>query len=179
MEEEIGKLLQAEAVEAEAIAVLDGLVAKYGVHSLEVWRDTRNKHKHHLVHVIASKGWCDALEHMSKQHKFDLNAQRESDQCTAAHLAIWYKKEAVLNKLWELGADTSILNKYGDSADMKWKEERDKRDNLIFLDLELTCGFYEKCKGMRCRILEAAIVVTDKNLVEKGRGQWAVGGYSK
>merc|ERR1711920_95173 len=55
----------------------------------------------------------------------------------------------------------------------------DKRDNLIFLDLEFTSGFYEKCKGMEPKILEAAIVVTGKDLSEKGRGQWVVGGYTK
>lgn len=179
VEEGLGKVLEASTTEEEAISILDDLIETFGVEALQAWKDARNKHKHRLIHAIACKGWCAALEHLAVKHKFDLNVQRESDLCTAAHLAIWYKKEDVLWKLWELKADTAIANKYGDTADAKWKEERDKYQNLIFLDLEMTSGFYDRDKNGAPKILEAAIVVTDKNLSEKGRGQWVVGGYSK
>lgn len=179
LEEGISELLVASVAEEDAIKMLDGLIETYGTEALEAWEDTRNKHKHRLIHTVACKGWCAALEHLAVKHKFNLNLQRESDLCTAAHLAIWYKKEPVLSKLWELGADTTIPNKYGDTADAKWQEERARYENLIFLDLEMTCGFYERSKGAEPKILEAAIVITGKDLSEKGRGQWVVGGYTK
>mmetsp|Transcript_75072 Transcript_75072/g.188977 ORF Transcript_75072/g.188977 Transcript_75072/m.188977 type:complete len:402 (+) Transcript_75072:395-1600(+) len=49
--------------------------------------------------------------------------------------------------------------------------------NLIFLDLELTAGFYEFEE--KPIILEAAVIVTDKDLNEKGRGHWVIGGLTK
>merc|ERR1719401_2351974 len=49
--------------------------------------------------------------------------------------------------------------------------------NLIFLDLELTAGFYDFDQSPR--VLEAAVIVTDKHLREKGRGHWVIGDFSR
>jgi len=54
---------------------------------------------------------------------------------------------------------------------------QDGSSNLIFLDLELTSGFYDF--GEASRVLEAAIIITDKDLNEIGRGHWVLGGYSR
>jgi len=51
------------------------------------------------------------------------------------------------------------------------------QDNLIFLDLELTAGFYEFDE--KPVILESAVIITDKDLNEKARGQWVVGGFKQ
>jgi len=179
METEIKEWLARGSDDDETLAALDALVARYGADAVSAWKDQSHKHRHRLLHHIAFKGWVAALERAVCEHKFDINVQRDSDQCTAAHLAIWFKQEAVLNKLWDLKADTTLPNKYGESADQKWQQEREKYEYMIFLDLELTSGFYERAKAGPPKILEAAIVITDKDLAEKGRGQWVVGGYSK
>jgi len=48
--------------------------------------------------------------------------------------------------------------------------------NLIFIDLELTAGFYEF--DQRACILESAVIVCDKDLNELARGRWVIGGFS-
>ena len=57
-------------------------------------------------------------------------------------------------------------------------------DNIIWLDLELTHGHYEGVQGgtksgQVSEILEAAVIVTDKDLKELGRGHWVIGGFTK
>lgn len=56
--------------------------------------------------------------------------------------------------------------------------------NIVWLDLELTHGHYEGIQGgdhegQWPQILEAAIVVTNKDLEELGRGHWVLGGFTK
>ncbi|CAK0901520.1 unnamed protein product, partial [Prorocentrum cordatum] len=63
------------------------------------------------------------------------------------------------------------------SAERKWGEFVDDNSNLIFIDLELTSGFYEFDR--RPKILEAAVLITDQDLQELGRGCWVVGGFTK
>jgi len=49
--------------------------------------------------------------------------------------------------------------------------------NLVFLDLELTAGFYDF--DTNPQILEAALIVTDKDLNEIERGHWVLGGFEQ
>ncbi|CAL1145772.1 unnamed protein product [Cladocopium goreaui] len=61
-----------------------------------------------------------------------------------------------------------------------WPEQevRDVRcQNLIFLDLELTSGFYDF--EDESDILEVAVIVTDKDMEELDRGHWVLGGFSR
>lgn len=58
------------------------------------------------------------------------------------------------------------------------EEVRDVRcQNLIFLDLELTSGFYDF--EDESEILEVAVIVTDKDMDELDRGHWVLGGFSR
>jgi oligoribonuclease len=54
--------------------------------------------------------------------------------------------------------------------------DQERCTNLIFIDLELTAGFYEF--DQKPSILEAAVIVTDKNLSELERGHWVLGGFT-
>ncbi|CAK8985397.1 Oligoribonuclease [Durusdinium trenchii] len=54
---------------------------------------------------------------------------------------------------------------------------RSRCTHMIFCDLELTAGFYDF--EDEPRILEVAIIVTDQNLKELGRGHWVLGGFSR
>ncbi|CAK0841609.1 unnamed protein product [Prorocentrum cordatum] len=64
-------------------------------------------------------------------------------------------------------------------AENKWGQSlgQNRCSNLIFMDLELTAGFYDFHR--KPKILECAVLITDKDLKELGRGCWVVGGFSK
>mmetsp|Transcript_126338 Transcript_126338/g.404467 ORF Transcript_126338/g.404467 Transcript_126338/m.404467 type:complete len:316 (-) Transcript_126338:26-973(-) len=177
-EEALSTWLSASDGDHGAPARIDEIVDSFGVDALKVWTQAAGRHTNNLVQTLACKGWCSALEHLASKHELDLDAKRPSDGCTAAHLAVWYQRQDVYRTLARLGADVHIKNNYGETADEKMMGEREKYENLIFLDLELTHGFYDRDQGP-AKILEAAIVVVGKDLSEKGRGQWVVGGYSK
>lgn len=158
--------------EEQWLSALPVLVASEGVDKISQWRDA-TKHKHRLVHVATVKDYTRVLE-LLLAAGFDLNAQRDSDQCTALHLAIFYKKPRTASLLKKLGVDTTLQNSYGESCDAKYEKLAETMQNIIWLDLELTSGFYDSTPA---RILEAAIIITDKDLNELGRGQWVINGF--
>lgn len=117
-------------------------------------------------------------------HMFSPDHRRHIDSCTALHLAVWYKKDAAYAELLGLGADPSVTNRHGHTAEemrsfqAKHSEKVQERcDNLIFIDLEFSSGFYEFEEEPK--ILEVAIVVTDPDLQELGSGTWVIGGIDK
>merc|ERR1712059_248349 len=111
------------------------------------------------------------LNDMVWEHGFDVNVLRDSDQCTPMHLAMFYKKPAAIKALHRLGADLTLKNSYGDACDGKYEAFVNSYQNIIWLDLELTHGHYEGVSsGETPAILEAAAIVTDKDLKELGRG---------
>lgn len=172
--------------EDDMVAEIDRLVRVYGIEALESWTD-KDKDKNHFIHWLSWKGSCKVLDYVcgfDREYVMNLDVQRESDGCTAAHLAVWYKRVVVYEKLLELGANPALENSYGHSAEdmlgfqAKYEErEAAKKQNLIFLDLEFTSGFYEFDKTPK--ILEAAIVITDGDLNELACGSWVVGGFAK
>merc|ERR1719195_1947477 len=97
---------------------------------------------------------------------------------------MFYKKRATIEVLKAAGADLTLKNKYGESCDAKYEAFLASAQNIIWLDLELTHGHYEGVlggarAGETAHILEAAAIVTDKDLNELGRGHWVIGGFSK
>jgi oligoribonuclease len=162
--------------EEQWLSVLPGLVETHGLEAVCAWYDSSNKHKHRLVHSATIKCFVRALKCM-RDLGFNLNAQRDSDQCTPLHLAIFYKKHEAIDALKELGVDTTLENSYGESCDAKYEKLAESMHNLIFLDLELTHGQYD-ASWSSSRILELALIVTDKDLKELDRGHWVVGGFS-
>ena len=156
------------------LSAMPTLIETHGLEVLSAWRDDRTKHKHKLVHTAAAKCFVEVLKAMAALG-FDMNVQRDSDQCTPLHLAIFYKKPQAIAALKELGADASLKNSYGESCDAKYEKLAESMLNIVFLDLELTHGHYDVEPA---RILEVAVVVTDKDLNELGRGHWVVAGFS-
>eukprot|EP00929_Paragymnodinium_shiwhaense_P080858 TRINITY_DN42208_c0_g1_i1.p1 TRINITY_DN42208_c0_g1~~TRINITY_DN42208_c0_g1_i1.p1 ORF type:complete len:1403 (-),score=410.50 TRINITY_DN42208_c0_g1_i1:521-4729(-) len=53
----------------------------------------------------------------------------------------------------------------------------DAFSNIVFLDLELTAGFYDF--DLMPKVLEAAIIIVDPELREVDRGSWVVGGFNE
>lgn len=171
---------------ADMMVEIDRLVSVYGMEALESWTDG-DKHKNHLIHWLTWKGNGQVLDHVcgfDRPYVMNLDVQRDLDGCTATHLAVWYKKLDIYEKLLELGANPAIENSYGHTAEdmlgfqaKHAEKEAEKRENLIFLDLEFTSGFYDFDKTPK--ILEAAIVITDGELNELACGSWVIGGFSK
>ena len=177
MTEELVALHAKDTPEDAWLSAMPGLVRLYGLEALSVWRDERNKHKHKLVHTAAARCFVEVLKAMAA-FGFDLNVQRDSDQCTPLHLAIFYKKPEAIATLKALGVDASLENSYGESCDAKYEKLAQSMLNIVFLDLELTHGFYDADEWRRSKILEVAVVITDKDLKELGRGHWVVAGFS-
>jgi len=65
----------------------------------------------------------------------------------------------------------------GSDAVRRSTSDQERCTNLIFVDLELTAGFYHF--DQKPRILEAAVIITDKNLCELDRGHWVLGGFTQ
>lgn len=173
----------AQPSEQEMLGHLPALVETYSAARLGAYKHEANKHKHRLVHMAVSKNYPRLLERLVAEYGFDVNAQRDSDQCTPMHLATWYRKREALDMLTQLGARVDIENSYGDKCDEKFAQIVESYSHIIWLDLELTEGFYENRyveDGTRKkRILEVAFVITDKDLKEIARGEWTVGGFTK
>ena len=103
-----------------------------------------------MIHLGVSKDFARFVELItSEPYNFDVNAQRDSDACTPMHLAMFYKKVKVAEKLRELGADLSIKNSYGEACDEKFEKLIASKGNIIWLDLEMTGGFYEMVKAQQ------------------------------
>eukprot|EP00392_Amoebophrya_sp_AT5.2_P000110 g110.t1 len=170
--------------------------ADFGADAVTSWSDPADqKFQHRLVHLAVAKTLPKLLQYLVEELECDVNVQREHDRLTPMHIALWYKKRsAELEKnrgrcvdiLKEAESiDLTIQNKYGEDCSAKYEELVASYGNLIFLDLEMSCGFYDWANRVESeantppRILEIAVVITDKDLNEKGRGTWPVGGFSK
>lgn len=180
--EDIEKLTQLPT-EGEWLLALSDLVAAHGKDVLESWKDS-TKHRHRLIHLAVARNYSKAVTNMVEVHGFDVNIARDSDQCTPMHLAMFYKKAATIDALRGLGPDLTLKNKYSESCDAKYAAYIESFHNIIFLDLELTHGHYEGLpggtrEGQVAEILEVAVVITNKDLEELGRGHWVIGGFSK
>jgi len=129
-----------------------------------------------LIHFAVSKNYADVVKQMVSKHGFDVNTPRDGDLCTPMHLAMWSKKGDVIETLSGLGADLTLKNIYGEACDNDYAAFIDSKNNIIWLDLELTHAPRRVDVG---EILEAAVIVTDKDLKELGRGQWVISGFTK
>lgn len=157
----------------EWMNLLAKAIEQHGIDKVSAWRD-QGKHKQAYVHLAVSKGYDQILMWMQDMG-FDLNAQRGSDLCTPLHTAIFYKKRRCADTLIRMGVDRDVKNQYGETCGDTYQKFVDSYHNIIWLDLEMTQGFYETWKG--CKVLEAAIIITDKDLNEIERGHWVVGGF--
>lgn len=161
--------------EDEWIDELRKIIEVHGKDVVESWCDESNKHKHKVIHILVSRNYAKAVR-VAAELEFNLNVQRESDLCTPLHLAMFYRKKHVIETLVALGVDQTLKNRYGEACDEKYQNFVTSYQNIIWLDLELTAGHYDAEDG---RILEVAVIVTDKDLNELDRGQWVIGGFSE
>eukprot|EP00392_Amoebophrya_sp_AT5.2_P017489 g17851.t1 len=139
-----------------------------------------------IIHLCVLRNFPALLHTLVCDYDFDVDITRDSDRNTAMHLALFEtRKKDMVEKLDYLGADLTRKNAYGIECEKAFQAFQNSKENIIFLDLELTKGrimcFYEGEDevGIPRRIMELACVITDKNLRELGRGSWVIKGFSK
>lgn len=114
------------------------------------------------------------LQELQKKQKqvSDQVQKLQAFQRTQKQVSGAVQKNKVTKQDWHEGASNIRWNSKGNVH-----EQEEGCTNLIFLDLELTSGFYDF--DQRPFILEAALVVTDKDLHEKDSGHWVLGGFTR
>lgn len=153
------------------------LVERHGLEAVQQWKD-ESKNRHRLMHIAVCKNYSSLIQIMVGTLGFNVNIPRDSDQCTPMHLAMFYTKAQSIKKLKDLGADLSLKNSYGESCDAKYANFVNSYQHIIWLDMEFTHGHYESLANHQ-QVLEAGLIITDKDLNELGRGHWVVGGYTQ
>ncbi|CAE8700200.1 unnamed protein product [Polarella glacialis] len=90
------------------------IVPEFGVDVAKRFIDVGTKHKNTILHKLVSQSQLHVISHLFHWHDFDINVQREYDQCAPLHLAYWYGNNAIADELLSLGADVTITNSYGE-----------------------------------------------------------------
>jgi len=148
----------------------DELIGTHGAAVARDWK-LRGKHPNTLIHELVRKKRGNIIEHLVAHHQFDINEPRASDLCTPLHLAAWTKNNDLVVLLLRLGAEPTLQNKYGEDC-KQLVENVLKKDNLVWLDLELTNLPVDG--ETSDAILECAVIVTDKDLNELESCSWVV-----
>ncbi|CAF0910802.1 unnamed protein product, partial [Didymodactylos carnosus] len=185
LENRISELFALKDNEQAMINALDALVKDFGQKEVQTWRNQSTKHKHSLILELILTWHTQLVRHAVEKYKFDLNVQRESDDNTPLHLCGWYQKAEMFALLIELGADTTLKNKYDELA-AGLNEYQQKAMNIVWLD---TGKVFFYCRHQSLitiipileltslddpHILECAIIITDKDLNELERGNWII-----
>lgn len=150
------------------------LINDFGATPIKEWAQN-DRHGHSFLHLLAFKGMTEAIALLLHAGAGNINAQRGSDKNTATHLAVYQDKADLVERLRALGADFSIQNTYGERVD-EMIEKKHKLKNIVWLDTELT-NLPDAPNGgyaANTRLLEVAVIVTDRNLVELARGNWVI-----
>ena len=146
--------------------VLSGLFLKHSLETIALVHDG-SKHQNRLPHVLVLQNKLKSLR-LFAELGGNINATR-IDGNTPLHVAVWSEKKDAFELLKELGANLHIKNNYEETpSDLLHKKSN--VDNIIFLDLELTCL---PCNGIP-KILECAVVITDGKLEELERKEWVI-----
>lgn len=119
--------------EQAIIAALTNLVKDFGVEHVQRERVPQQRHKNLLLHEFVRLGLLKTIEHAVNELHFDINIKRESDGNTALHLAYWYQKPAVGERIKQLRADMTLENNYGESVN-DLERKRESMMNIVWLD---------------------------------------------
>eukprot|EP00919_Chromeraceae_sp_WS-2016_P025255 GHVR01059716.1.p1 GENE.GHVR01059716.1~~GHVR01059716.1.p1 ORF type:complete len:190 (+),score=43.65 GHVR01059716.1:40-570(+) len=119
------------------------------------WRSVC-KHGNTLLHICAMRGNAKVAKILIDYYKVDINELRKSDNNTAYHMSFWDDKQDMQKLLEGRNADGEIENMYKETSISMKNEHMKSRNNIVWLDLELT-SLEEDCK-----IMEVAVIITDK-----------------
>ena len=142
---------------------VDEIYRRYGFENIERWRNQSNK-KNTFLHELVEAKMAETIQHIVTVHKFPINTERNQDRLTAYGLAIQNNYKEVCKVMEDLGAEeieTVDVNQW--SAD----EDKEKSMNMVWVDLEMTSIEDPK-------ILECAVIITDKDLKELDSAEWVI-----
>jgi hypothetical protein len=144
------------------IRKLDKLVDTFGIEQIKDWRNSSNKTRNTLMHELVERNYLDVVRHVCYQHHLDLDVHRELDGRTPIELAQLKDDDGEMCRLLkELENNkASMQNQEEDTPE----PEKRKKMNIIWLDLEMTSIEDPK-------IMECAVIITDKDLNELDRGE--------
>ncbi|CAF1136750.1 unnamed protein product [Rotaria sordida] len=143
---------------------LDKLIQKVGIEQITAWRNPTNKSGNTLMHEFVEKNCPDVIQHLAVKYQFDIDIHRESDDKTPSDLAQSKDDEEMVNLLQELNYNKMIEQSPDDAAS---QVDNRKKMNIVWLDLEMTSIEDPK-------IMECAVIITDKYLNELERDEWVI-----
>jgi len=164
LNKEFGQLLKKPRDETYIIQQLDELIKQYGVGKIDSWRNMSKPTRNCLLHEFVLKQYYDVIRHMLSNYHFKSSIKRESDHLTPFELAFDNGDWKMCDLLMEFCDDKLYSDSYEQFAS---KIHRNKSMNLVWLDLEMTSLINPK-------ILECAVIITDKDLNELGRRMFFV-----
>ena len=164
LNKEFGHLLKKPRDQTYIIQQLDELIKQYGVGKIDSWRNMSKPTRNCLLHEFVLKQYYDVIRHMLSNYHFKSSIKRESDHLTPFELAFDNGDWKMCDLLMEFCDDKLYSDSYEQFVS---KIHRNKSMNLVWLDLEMTSLINPK-------ILECAVIITDKDLNELGRRMFFV-----
>lgn len=150
------KFLSAGRTDQKAIIErLGRFYSEYGSKMIQKWRNASNK-KNSLLHEFVEREMSDVIQYLILDREFDKNIRRDSDGLTPFQLAQKNRSSSIVKVLLELGVEQIETDDVG-----SWMSDDggEKAMNIVWMDLEMTSIEDPE-------ILECAVIITDKNLVE-------------
>lgn len=159
----------------EYVTALRKLGDEHGMRHLALWVNQRTRYKNGLLHTFVLKSLTEVVRFLLEEVGCDINSQRTGDGSTACHLACFFQKKNIVLLLLRHNPDLTLCDhKNVPAAVIKAVEE--KFYNIAWVDLELTDlpEVLFDDENEKPEVLECAVIITDRNLVELGRGSWVI-----
>jgi hypothetical protein len=159
LNKELENILNNSNRQSFIIKQLDELIKQYGILQIESWRNDR---KNSLLHELVDKHYYDAIQYLVSKYNFNTSIKREIDSLTPFELAHLNQDWKMCNLLLEFSDDKTSTDTY---EQFVLKKQKNKMMNIVWMDLEFTSFDNPK-------ILECAVIITDKDLNELERSEY-------
>ncbi|CAF5218051.1 unnamed protein product, partial [Rotaria magnacalcarata] len=133
---------------------------KFGIKKIEAWRNSV-KTRNTLLHELVEKKCPNVIQYLLVEYNLDRTVHREADGKTPIELAQAKGYDDIVDALGEFDENKSIAETPDDDESEPSKKNR---MNIVWIDLEMTSIEHPK-------IMECAVIITDKNMNEIERGK--------
>ena len=166
---EMEKLLSQEEDSSESmIDKFKELIQKYGIEGIKEWRNLADKTKNTIIHELADKNCIGIIQYLVCECHFDVNIHRESDGKTPLELAQQKGLHDMICLLEDLSQNKMFLPTPDEDAS---EPDYRRKLNIVWIDLEMTSIEDPK-------IMECAVIITDKYLKSLAEGRVSTCTYS-
>ncbi|CAF1677578.1 unnamed protein product [Rotaria magnacalcarata] len=149
--------------EVSVIDQIEKLIKKFGIKKIEAWRNSV-KTRNTLLHELVEKKCPNVIQYLLVEYNLDRTVHREADGKTPIELAQAKGYDDIVDALGEFDENKSIAETPDDDESEPSKKNR---MNIVWIDLEMTSIEHPK-------IMECAVIITDKNMNEIERAQWVI-----